>query len=428
MPVDLSNVALPQLFDAKQKELLRRHVADGLIRVTFHPLSPLAIWNYTQRATFTLQEEWTSVMEMCRGLITHTVTGHVIARPFRKFWNAAPVATDNPGGLTWHVTEKLDGYLGIFWSLMGREEWQQREREWQQRDLYKTAGVLWGVASRGSFTSPHAQRATNWLRDWLVDLRRYNFYKFPDFFLHHTPLFECLFPEFRIVVPYQREEGLTVIAMVDNATGAEMLPVPGGIFGLNSVQRVNISLEDALKDDRPGHEGYVFLNARFDAGVPTVLRLKVKTAWYRQCHKLLYGLHERGVAEALRNGTLEAMLQHASILPEVRQKVQSCADAITKQVNDTEANVQEVMNLLRDEINSNSVPPEEFRKEYARRVTKNYTAPLTNALFLALDDMVKARSRTDYQPRLREFLLKVVAQNCDTTPLLSRDDDDADEA
>jgi len=57
----------------------------GMVKVTKHPMLPLFIYNYTQRAQFT-PEHWNHVTDLCRGLVVDSL-GYIVARGFKKFWN-----------------------------------------------------------------------------------------------------------------------------------------------------------------------------------------------------------------------------------------------------------------------------------------------------------------------------------------------------
>src|ERR1017187_7555657 len=91
----------------------------GLIRKSPHPSLPLDIYNYTVKAQYLPAREWTEALKDCRGLILDR-QGHIVGRPFRKFWEYQFVLADVPAGEPFHVWEKLDGSLGVVCSFEGR--------------------------------------------------------------------------------------------------------------------------------------------------------------------------------------------------------------------------------------------------------------------------------------------------------------------
>ena len=70
-----------RLFDPAD---LGRALTEGHVRVQSHPLLPLSIYNYTEKAAY--DGIWNEVTLQCRGLIVAD-NGDVVARPFRKFFN-----------------------------------------------------------------------------------------------------------------------------------------------------------------------------------------------------------------------------------------------------------------------------------------------------------------------------------------------------
>lgn len=80
----------------------------GLISTQVHPTLPYTIHNYSKSCTW--ENAWNEATLACRGLITHSETGEVLARPFKKFFNhnqeGAPVL-DLSDKIT--VTDKVDG-------------------------------------------------------------------------------------------------------------------------------------------------------------------------------------------------------------------------------------------------------------------------------------------------------------------------------
>jgi len=122
---------------------IKPYIEKKLVSEQVHPEDPdIRIFNYTQTVQFS--KAWDDVTRQCRGLILNVKTGEVLARPFPKFFNygehiqnAWTIPDEVP-----IISEKLDGSLGILYSLNGKS---------------------W-IATRGSFMSDQAIWATEWWR------------------------------------------------------------------------------------------------------------------------------------------------------------------------------------------------------------------------------------------------------------------------
>lgn len=147
-----------ELKDILDLSLLKKHLADGVVRAQTHPNYPeLYILNYTEVAQY--DRIWDCVTNVCRGLIVRKPTAdwenaEVVARGFNKFHNLnteyvpetmeANLPSDIP-----LVTEKLDGSMGI---------------------IFEYDNQIW-VATRGSFDSEQARWATSFIRKNHPNLR-----------------------------------------------------------------------------------------------------------------------------------------------------------------------------------------------------------------------------------------------------------------
>ncbi|HVV11624.1 RNA ligase [Amycolatopsis sp.] len=262
-----------------------RDALDGkLVRQQFHPERPeLTILNYTDKAQ--VNNVWNRATKTCRGLIFDSETGDIVARPFPKFFN---YGQEPKAFRRWSedemvvVTDQLDGSLGI--SYMAPD------------------GQL-AIATRGSFTSEQALHATDVLRT-----RYSGFEPLPG----KTYLFEIIYPENRIVVNYGDTNDLVLIGVVDIESGLSFTPVrdsaygnhfrwPGPIVQIAPYKRFRDAL---VAPPRPNAEGLVvhFLD--------TDERVKIKQDDYVALHKIVTGLNEVVVWEALKLGGAYEDLLH----------------------------------------------------------------------------------------------------------------------
>ncbi len=160
-------------------------IEQRFISVREHPSAPLYIYNYTAKAQF--DRMWNEATRQCRGLILDA-KGELISRPFRKFFNLGELETPPEGScLSW---EKYDGSLGVSYMVDGR----------------------WAIASRGSFMSDQALKASALLDDKYAAAKKH---MNPAY----TYLFEIIYPDNRIVVDYGATEELRLLALVDTQTG-----------------------------------------------------------------------------------------------------------------------------------------------------------------------------------------------------------------
>lgn len=280
------------LCDLVNQRLLDSCVAGKLVKV--NERNGLRIYNYRPKAVYS--GNWNDATLLCRGLVTDT-DGKVLARPFKKFFGLAePHAPPVPADAPMHVTEKLDGSLGIAFAHNGRVR----------------------IATRGSFDSPQAQHAEQVWRD------RYSDVSLPA---NATPLFEVIYPENRVVVDYKTRDDLTLLAVIDHKTGADL---PLDCFGWPGpkVRTAEFGSFDELAayvagytDSRNPLEGFV---ARFDTGgnAPHV-RIKLKTADYVNLHRIRFGLNARVVWKLLlvddalaRNADLRVWAARLRVNPE----------------------------------------------------------------------------------------------------------------
>ena len=240
-------------------EKLNKYYEDGLLYKQVHPSLPLTIWNYTEKVQY--ENLWDEVTLMCRGLVTDN-EGNMVAIPFQKFFNIEEgkfTPTEN-----FEVYEKMDGSLGIVFWYQGQ----------------------WVVATRGSFTSDQAIKATEILKKYNTDIM----------FRHLTFCFEIIYPENRIVLDYGDDEKLVLLGTFDK-NGKETDSEIWSQWGFDVVKKYDgikdfKELKGMIKDDQ---EGFV---VKFSNGD----RIKVKGVEYLRLHKIMTNVTTTGIWEYLKNG------------------------------------------------------------------------------------------------------------------------------
>ena len=240
-------------------EKLNKYYEDGLLYKQVHPTLPLTIWNYTEKVQY--ENLWDEVTLMCRGLVTDN-EGDIVATPFHKFFNIEEgkfTPTEN-----FEVYEKMDGSVGIVFWYQGQ----------------------WVVATRGSFTSDQAIKATEILKKYNKDIM----------FRHLTFCFEIIYPENRIVLDYGNDEKLVLLGTFDK-NGKEMDSEIWSQWGFDVVKKYDgikdfKELKSMVKDNQ---EGFV---VKFSNGD----RMKIKGEEYLRLHKIMTNLSTTGVWEGLSTG------------------------------------------------------------------------------------------------------------------------------
>lgn len=339
----------------------------GIVRAARHPKLPLTIYNYTAKCQY--ERTWCDVSRVCRGLILDD-DGNIIARPFPKFFNldehsASDIAFSKP----FSVTEKVDGSMGV---------------------LYPSDDG-WAIATRGSFTSDQAMRATELYRSRHGGFR-------PQ--AGRTYLFEIVYPDNRIVIDYGNSEELILLAVIDNQTGRDVDEATAWTGRVARCFEVDCGPRDVigalgLVDD--GNTEGVVLRFEWPKTGP-LTRVKVKLAEYKRIHKLLFMTSEKTIWEALSAGSEVGEL--AERLPdEFHAWLRVTADGLRAEFERFDVGVRTEFATIRE-----SAGPAADRKAFALAA-----AGSKNKAFLfkllddePIDDMIWRRLRPENPKPFRE--------------------------
>lgn len=270
-------------------EFIEKYLHTGLVTEAIHKEFPLNIFTYGRKAVH--ENLWDTVTSRCRGIVVNRDTEEIVARPFEKFHNygsaliAGTNAMDNPTLFLRrpHVIEKVDGFLCTMYRWKGKSY----------------------IASKGSFHSVHAKWAT----------AQYNKIERPGFPVTHTPVFEGLCRDLRIVVDYGDRVGLVLLALINNETGEESQPDELTQWAnrngfetakVHADKNVLDALEETLLTTNAGtEEGYVL--TWYNSGAPPD-RLKVKFQEYLRLHRMVTGVSPKRIWEVLSQTHLKADL------------------------------------------------------------------------------------------------------------------------
>src|ERR1700675_492988 len=365
-----------QYIGCDKSEFELAYLESRLVNEQFHPTLPLAIYSYGRETVH--GNKWDNVTTKCRGIVVNRETDEVVARPFEKFFNFGqqPIDDENyiwtpPGEPT--VWEKVDGFMCTMYQYNGESY----------------------VASKGSFTSPHAKWATAWYR------KNVGFAEgeavWPE---GYTPVFEGITPNLRIVVDYGRQEKLVLLALINIETGEELdatsLAVWAKKNGVETAKRFKISMQQAHAETlnqrpRANEEGDVLSWSR--PGQPP-FRLKLKFIEYLRLHRMVTGVSPKHILEVLQNGWTtemdELLNQSTPWFNHFVAKWKTAFEAEYKRLDEAaEAAMGVYRGVLQTQYLSNGILP--VRKDWAMLFTRPETKEVAAVLFAMMDGKDKSK-------------------------------------
>jgi RNA ligase len=349
------------------------YIETRLIDVASHPTFPLEMLTYGREAVHT--NNWDSVIRKCRGIIYSTETEEIIARPFEKFfnlktanmpetdpsqWASGPAMADDWESTAPEVWEKMDGFLCTMYAYNGKQY----------------------IASKGSFDSVHAKWATAWYQANVKG-------EWPK---GHTPVFEGICSSTRIVVDYEKFEGLVLLALVKNETGEELNRQDTVTWAaMNRVGTPSVypfTWQEArmmsLDTEIANFEGYVLVWRRPGQ---TPFRLKVKYIDYLRLHRMVSGVSAkaiyRGLSDPAYKGELNEWIQDSTpwfskFVAKWVRSLQGRHDELAGKAYGTFHTCQQVMKVLHKE----DFP---LRKEWAEMFSRSENAEVRAVMFALLD-------------------------------------------
>lgn len=256
----------------------------GFVTRRKHRDMDIYILNYTPSGT--RENNWTPMMRKCRGLIVDAKY-NVLYRSFDKFFNlgddknVGELPTDVP-----KIYEKLDGFLAV---------------------LYDHGGLP-AIATRGSFESPMAVWATEWIQEHNV---------MEDFLPGFSYVFEIidskLSTEQGLIVDYGNRSECVLTAVINTATGNEISHIQeANRLYLSYAKVFQGTFDDAISFaaimSGTSGEGYV---CRYSNG----LRIKIKANDYVRLNQLVTGMSpKRVLRDMIMMGTNE-FVESISDLP-----------------------------------------------------------------------------------------------------------------
>ena len=353
---ELNDIGKPVLIgDILNPAWLSGEIWNGWVNAQTHPEFPeLVILNYTDKCAH--EHHWNNITLMTRGLIYNKLTGEVLARPLRKFFNYGQPGPDGyvaqfSPDMKVDVYDKLDGSLGIHY--------------------VRPAGQS-AIATRGSFASDQALHATKLFRELFGDIEA------PAL----TWLFEIIYPENRIVLDYGDQDMLVYLGCCYRESGNYRPPMTEGNVELDKwyhgKYRVAehfgwMSLAEALSlPDRENAEGIVFYT---DDGTPW----KVKQEDYLALHRVVTNLSRKEVWRQVMAGTYDEWV--TKLPDEFMQWADGVEEELSGAANDVVRAVSATLTSILMRVGQPGSTPD-WRKNFAMEAKQTAYAPY---LFAALD-------------------------------------------
>ena len=341
---------------------LEAAVAEGHVTKRPHPYLPLHIYNYSPSVQF--DKRWNNVTLNCRGLILDE-DYNIVARPWKKFFNLGevelPIQLTDPV----EIMDKADGSLGILYPHI--------------IDTDEVFDIHWKIATRGSFASEQAIKATEIYRE-----KYSNFDPIPGY----TMLFEIIFPSNRIVLDYGDMEDLILLGAVENETGYYISPTqaefmwtergpsrparwPGPVVKVFSYNNISEALGYM---ERENAEGYVIRSHNF--------MVKLKQPDYLDLHRLVTNASPRTVWEQLKAGRSKSEI--VSAFPdEFHAYISGMVDPLIERYDKRLSEIFEGYEHVYAVATTNGNPLDTTRAQFARVFKKHKDARF---FFLLLDN------------------------------------------
>ena len=294
-------------------------IADGYISKRKHPTEDVYILNYTAKTQY--KKNWNRITRACRGLIVDS-NNKPLYRGFKKFFNLEEYIEQGHTlpNCSFEVTEKLDGSLGILYWIKDKPF----------------------IATRGSFESEQAIKATEMLHNINIDYSIFN--------KKLSYLFEIIYKENKIVIDYGDEEKLVLLAVLNNDASDNIEAFNKCNFPYKrEVIKVN-SIEDLLKLPSENKEGFVI---RYNNG----LRIKIKFPNYVKKHYILSNMTDKTIVKALMYELGDKQFKDSYNI------LLACPDEMYQEVNNTK---QKYIDIIQD-IESKALKALDKVKDFKRK-------------------------------------------------------------
>lgn len=314
----------------------------NLLNVSYHSSLPYVIVCYSPEcnASPPFHSNWDNITLSCRGIILDVEQRKVVAKPWNKFFNYNPEQHTNKLTSNSSILEKLDGSLGILYF-----------------DPLKQNPL---IATKGSFNSDMTFFANDWLKFFIN--KNGNVFN-PNY----TYLFEIIYPENKIVIPYGDRKECVLLSIIDTQTYSELNY--SNLIDLNKSYNLSIPKKYDFKSfynivhhckNLPwDEEGYVVTLSTSEGQ----FKYKIKSEQYKIVHHLLSQTTPKAIYNMIRDDMDFNSI--VKVLPE---------PYLSEYTNIYESMLNKVDTILKE---SNEIFKKIYRKnitekEFALEVMENY--------------------------------------------------------
>lgn len=252
-------------------------INEGYIRKAEHPTLPLFIYNYTPKTQF--EQVWNNITRITRGLVLDETYQFIIKCP-EKFFNKGEPFASSINLFNCRISEKLDGY---YISI-------------KQDSKY---GLI--ITSRGSFHNQYTEAVKSFLTPNVIEQLK------PDY-TYFCELCQNFAGDEAIILTQHPTPKLVCWAIRDNLFQEV---IPNSSCPLPIAKK--LSLSEAKKYLQQKVEGVVAQDLN------TFERVKIKTEWFIQHHRILSDCTKKRAWEILSQGKL---IQDLDIPDEMMPKMQ----------------------------------------------------------------------------------------------------------
>lgn len=240
---------------------LSRYCELGFIRKSQHPELPITIYNYTQKASF--EEKWDNITINSRGLILNN-DGRIVIKGPKKFFNKEEKWSAKFDISQSIISEKLDGY---YISI-------------KLDDLY---GLV--ISSRGSFCNKYTTSAEKLITEPIRRQIQPNIQYFCELLQN--------FPGDEGIIVTRHPKPKLVCWAMRGEDGKEIIPTKDNCpFEIAR----KMSFEESIQYLHQEVEGVVAYNPQ------TEERIKIKTDWFLNLHRLISDCTPNRVWEICKSG------------------------------------------------------------------------------------------------------------------------------
>lgn len=298
--------------------LLSQEIKQGYIRVATHPNLPLKIYNYTHKAQY--EGHWDNVTLKCRGLILDN-DGKTVVLPPQKFFNIGEPLASSIDLSKAQLTAKYDGYMQIV-------------------KLDSRYGLI--ISSRGGFNNQYTDATRNLLsKDILYKLK-------PDY-SYFLELLQDFPGDENIIVTKHPTPQIVCWAIRDpNFNEQDFTDCPFQTAQVFSLNKAETYLEQQV-------EGIVAKDPI------TNTRVKIKTDWFINQHRLISNCTKKRVYEVLLEGkTVEDYDFPDELYPQMKNWQDDLLSKVADRYREIGTRLGQSANLTNKELGKLDMPDKKY--------------------------------------------------------------------